>query len=369
MTLSWYIVQGDKSKPANRCRKWRVVVRKKGGGTSSATFEGTKTDARKWAPTFAEQVEEEAKYSLDTLGAYMEKWADARLAAGEIAMRTYKTYRSARLAYSRVCSMPMADVTPEDIDLDTARIIRSGTAQSTALLYRAKLNTVCRHAVEVGALAKNPVTGSAVPKPQTATRAALSPEQLAVVLSLPVDDARAFCASLMARTGLRAGEMLGVKWSDLHGSVLHVPRAATKTDAGERDVPLDAGTVAYIAERRAFLEGLYGEVDESLQLCCRETLRPLTYSTFRRWWSEHRDGLGCPDAVPHQLRHTYLTNLAQAGVHPAVMQRLAGHSTPDVSMKIYTHVNQADMADAVDAMAALRGHFAKNTAKEEDANR
>lgn len=369
MTLSWYIVQGDKSKPANRCRRWRVVVRKKDGTTRSSTFEGTKTDAKKWAPTFAEQIEAEAQFCRDTLGAYMARWAEARLAAGEITVGTYKTYRNARLAYSRVCSMPLADVTPEDVDLDTARIIRSGTAQSTALLYRAKLNTVCRHAVDVGALAKNPVTGSAVPKPQTTARAALSPDALTAVLTLPVDDARAFCASLMARTGLRAGEMLGVRWADVRGSVLHVPRAVTKTDAGERDVPLDAGTVDYIAARRAVLESVHGEVDDNLQLCCRETLNPLTYSTFLRWWSEHRDGLGCPGTVPHQLRHTYLTNLAQAGVHPAVMQRLAGHASPEMSMRIYTHVNQSDMADAVDAIAAMRGDFAKNCAKSDGEKR
>lgn len=365
MTLSWYIVQGDKSKPANRCRKWRVVVRKKDGTTRSSTFEGTKTDAKKWAPSFAAEVEEEAQYCRDTLGSYLDNWADARLAAGEISAGTRQVYRNARLAYSRVCSMPMADVTPEDVDLDTARIIRSGSAQSTALLYRAKLNTVCRHAVKVGALAKNPVTGSAVPKPQTATRAALSHDSLARVLALPVDDSRAFCASLLARTGLRVGEMLGARWSDVRGSVLHVNRTSTKTDAGERDVPLDTGTVDYIAERRAFLEALHGEVDETLPLCCRETLEPLTYMTFRRWWEAHCAELGCPGTVPHQLRHTYLTNLAQAGVHPSVMQRLAGHARPDVSMRIYTHVQQADMADAMNALAAMRGQIAKNSAKNE----
>ena len=363
MTLSWYIVQGDKSKPANRCRKWRVVVRKKDGTTRSSTFEGTKTDARKWAPDFAAEVEEEAQYCRDTLGAYMARWADARFAAGEISEGTYKTYRNARLAYSRSCSMPLAEVTPDDIDLDTARIVRSGCTQSTALLYRSKLNTVCRHAVEVGALSRNPVAGSAVPKPQTATRAALSPDALTAVLALPVDDSRAFCASLMARTGIRVGEALGVRWSDWHGNSLHVPRTSTKTAAGERDVPLDAGTVGYIAARRAHLESIHGEVDDSLPLCCRETLEPLTYITFNRWWNRNRDALGCSDAVPHELRHTYLTNLAQAGVHPAVMQRLAGHSTPDVSMRIYTHVQQSDMAEAVDAMAAFRAQNAKNAAK------
>ena len=101
MTLSWYIVQGDKSKPANRCRKWRVVVRKKGGGTRSATFTGTKTDARKWAPTFAEQVESETcGKATQTLGAFMVEWGESRAKVGDISQTSCTAVAQAVKAFS-----------------------------------------------------------------------------------------------------------------------------------------------------------------------------------------------------------------------------------------------------------------------------
>jgi integrase len=44
------------------------------------------------------------------------------------------------------------------------------------------------------------------------------------------------------------------------------------------------------------------------------------------------------DADCHSLRHTFITNLCLAGVHPAVAQKLARHSSITLTMKYYTHV-------------------------------
>src|SRR5690606_13111858 len=48
----------------------------------------------------------------------------------------------------------------------------------------------------------------------------------------------------------------------------------------------------------------------------------------------------------HSLRHTYASYLARAGYQPAVIQRLLGHSTPDLALRVYTHVMDEDLVDA-----------------------
>jgi hypothetical protein len=55
----------------------------------------------------------------------------------------------------------------------------------------------------------------------------------------------------------------------------------------------------------------------------------------------------------HALRHTFISNLARAGVHPRNAQALARHSTMDLTMNIYTHVNMRDLGRDVESLPAL----------------
>ena len=68
------------------------------------------------------------------------------------------------------------------------------------------------------------------------------------------------------------------------------------------------------------------------------------------WWDYNRRRYNAQEISLHQLRHTFLSLAAEQGVHPSVMQKLAGHSNPNITMKIYTHVNVEAKKAAMDAM-------------------
>lgn len=55
----------------------------------------------------------------------------------------------------------------------------------------------------------------------------------------------------------------------------------------------------------------------------------------------------------HALRHTFISNLARAGVHPRNAQALARHSTIDLTMNVYTHVAMDDLATDVEQLPAM----------------
>jgi len=57
----------------------------------------------------------------------------------------------------------------------------------------------------------------------------------------------------------------------------------------------------------------------------------------------------------HALRHTFISNLARAGVHPRSAQALARHSTIDLTMNVYTHVNLRDLASGVESLPPMTG--------------
>lgn len=353
MALSWYIVKAEKEKPDNRCRKWRIVVRKAGGGTRSETFRGTKTDAKKRAPFFAAEVEAELPAASSTLRGLCGPWLDLRLASGDITPSTRRSYGFALDAYAAVADAPIGSATAADVDACTAALVANGRSRATVKSYAAMLGACFAHAVDVGAVAADPMASATVPRGASPSKGVSLPgASVREVLDVPPYCAQAFAVGLIARSGLRVGEAVSLAWSDWDGRCLRV--RASKSAAGVRSVPLDEGSAAFVADRLARVEAVAGRVPPDAQMCCREDLAPTSAQSVRGWWTRNRDGLGCPGARLHDLRHTYLTNLAQAGVHPAVMQRLAGHSAPTVALRIYTHVQDSDLAAAVDALAASR---------------
>ena len=69
----------------------------------------------------------------------------------------------------------------------------------------------------------------------------------------------------------------------------------------------------------------------------------------------------------HALRHTFISNLARAGVHPRNAQALARHSTIDLTMNVYTHVDMADLASDLESLPAVGGEVAGHGGEQEGA--
>ncbi|UCF16598.1 MAG: tyrosine-type recombinase/integrase [Phycisphaerales bacterium] len=67
---------------------------------------------------------------------------------------------------------------------------------------------------------------------------------------------------------------------------------------------------------------------------------------------EYTDASG-RDIDFHALRHSFISHLALAGVHPAVAQKLARHSSIELTMRYYTHVLHKSEVEAIDALRGL----------------
>ena len=88
--------------------------------------------------------------------------------------------------------------------------------------------------------------------------------------------------------------------------------------------------------------------------------QPWSVSAFTTMWREHvRSVPELTNANPHILRHTFASELTDAGVEPLVVQELLGHLHPD-STAIYTHAHMDTLTDAVARLADWRD--GRNTA-------
>ena len=176
----------------------------------------------------------------------------------------------------------------------------------------------------------------------------------------------AYLAALVAvNTTMRSVEIRNLRLNDvdLLNRTVTVRREGTKTDAGSRVIPLNE--TAYWAFSRLLERArLLGATDEehylfpSFRFRCTtgdrstedtgyDPTRPV--KTWRTAWRSLKRAAGLPTLRFHDLRHTSITKLAEAGVPDHVLMAIAGHISPNM-VRHYSHVRDQAKRKAVEAM-------------------
>jgi len=152
-------------------------------------------------------------------------------------------------------------------------------------------------------------------------------------------------ALLMLYGGLRSGELLGLQMPDLD---LPGGRVRVWGKGGrERVVPVD-GDALHLVHRYILYERPESEAPQ-IFLAAKgpHRGRPLTPAGLRRVFRYHRLRSGVLAGNPHRLRHTYATNLAQAGVDAHVLRDLMGHAHIESSL-VYIHLTAQHLREEYD---------------------
>jgi integrase len=175
---------------------------------------------------------------------------------------------------------------------------------------------------------------------------------------------------LLATTGMRRGEALGLRWSDVDldagrlrvvQTIIQVRSKATigepKTARGRRPIALDGGTVAVLREhRQRSLEErmLVGPAFEDRGLVFHHPdgscLKPDAVSAA---FVRRVRAVGLPRLTLKGLRHTWATLALERGIHPRVVQERLGHSTIAITLGIYSHVAPTLHDEAAQLVADL----------------
>ena len=173
--------------------------------------------------------------------------------------------------------------------------------------------------------------------------------------------------------GLRRGELLALRWChiDLDRKILQVREAleetkahgvlvkTPKSKAGRRDITLPDIVVDALREhRKAQLElrfrlGL-GKSENDFLFPTLEGTLP-SPRAFSAEWADVAASIGMPDITFHALRHTHASALIDAGVDIVTISKRLGHSSPNITLKVYAHLfrEKDDKASAAinDALA------------------
>ncbi len=242
---------------------------------------------------------------------------------------------------------------------------------------RTLLAAACRQAVALGLLASNPVTGTKAPPIRVADAPTWTADEVrAVLAAVKHDPLLAAGYRLMLSTGMRPGEWLGLRWSDvdLGRGVVTVRRTVTHNAAGQevigastkgkrdRPIAIPPSTVAALRVwRTAQLERrLAAPFWEDASLVATDDRgRRLRRERWGEWHDKVVAAAGVTRIVPHGLRHSYATLELETGTHPKVVQERLGHTRIQITLDRYSHVSVELQRRATEALE--RALFGEDT--------
>ncbi|MHB1954184.1 MAG: tyrosine-type recombinase/integrase [Sulfobacillus sp.] len=356
--LSWYLPPGPNGKRQR----------------ATETFHGTKTAAEaRWRERQTEIERAEKGYiapARQSLGDYLEHWlieANARIRPGT----SYSYERQVHLHISpHLGQVPLADLTAQRLQAWIAGLSQpkenGRTLSPRSVAYvRSVLGVALGEAVRLGLLPTNPVTRVRPPKQDPKQVKSFTYEQAQDIDEAGRDMRLSVLFSVLWRTGLRIGEAIGLRWSDLDldSGTLSVHRTLSeiggklvegppKTKAGRRDIALERQVVDLLRQHRQAqgVERLVSGPDWNPTglVFPSEAGTPLFRRNVRRSWTMLLARAGLPAYGLHAMRHTCASLMLQAGVGLAEIAAHLGDENTAFVAKTYAHVLQATKRQAAD---------------------
>jgi integrase len=232
------------------------------------------------------------------------------------------------------------------------------------------LHKALKQAVHDGLVPRNVTEAVKAPRQSRNEIPTLTREQVRIFLSSAKVDRLEALYLLAIHTGLRQGELLGLKWSDidLDRETLQVrrilsaakegPRFTTPKSNQGRSVRLTTQAVQALRDHRK------RQVQERLKHAAFWKDHGLVFTTlvgtplnrhnvFSRSFKPLLRRAELPDMPFHALRHSFATLMLTSGEHPKVVQEMMGHSGIRVTMDFYSHVLPDMQKEAVNRLGAM----------------
>jgi integrase len=315
--------------------------------------------------------------SRQTVGGFLDRWIEG--VRPELALTAWTNYNDTVRNYVRphLGRKRLVELSPIDVKVWHATLLEHGGASrgplsvSTVRLAHRVLHRALGDAVRWNLIPANPATGVRVPRRTRPEMTVWTAEEAETFLRAIANDRLAALWILALHTGLRRGELAGLRWKDVdldagmltvaqqrtnanHEVVVSVPKAKS-----QRQLFLAPSTVAALRQHRAiqlrerlaigeaWIDSGYVFVDEAGMPYHPQRYLPMFHSVCRR--------ASVSKIRLHDLRHTMATLALQAGVHPKVVQEQLGHSAINVTMDVYSHVPQAVRRETAKVIAEMFG--------------
>jgi integrase len=268
-------------------------------------------------------------------------------------------------------------LTAQQVQMFYARKLKEGTAASRIKAFHSVLRKALTHARRIKLVGFNVTEDVEIPKVKKPKHTVLEPSQARLLLEKARERGLDALLALAVSTGMREGEILGLRWSDIdfvrgtlrvshivsylpgYDSGYHFEEGEPKTESSKRTVMLPQFLIELLRKHRSL------QIEQRWQAGTRWIDRDLVfpnknggyiipYTLLRRFY-RLLDDAGLPRMRFHDLRHSAATILISMGVPANVVQELLGHSDIATTLGIYGAVLPPMHQEAMDKMDDLFG--------------
>jgi integrase len=299
---------------------------------------------------------------------------DAKVARQQIKGTTRAHYGIVvdRYIVPAIGTIRLRDLQPAHVRRLYADLSGRGLAPKTVRNVHVLLSNALALAFSDGYVTRNVAKARDVaPTARSREMSVWNADQLRAFLTHVADDPLFAAWRLVAMGGLRRGEALALRWSDvdLDRGQLTIARSLVvspddkslvwqtpKSERSRRTIDVDPATVDALRHRRKTEDevrrGALGAWQDDDLVFTDGIGRPIRPATFSSRFDALVKKSGLPRIRLHDLRHTAATLLLQAGVPVHVVSDRLGHATPSTTMNIYAHVLRDQRSDAATRLAA-----------------
>jgi len=291
----------------------------------------------------------------------------------EIRPTTYELYAGILRLHlpEKLAHTPLEKLRSEDLQALYTSLGEKGYSRTVQILHNL-IHSALDQAVKLGYVPRNASEATTRPKGKKKEVQILTPQELKRFLEVAKKHRLFPAFYVLATTGLRRGELLGLKWQDIdweHGTLtvqrnlVWVGREPAlqepKTKGSYRTIPLPESTLEVLKEwRKKWLEErvkLGPDWPETDLVFPSEVHTAMHPRNFLRAFKGLLQEAGLPMVSLHALRHSYATLLLAEGENPRVVQEILGHSTVTTTLGIYSKVLPSLKQQAVKKVERILG--------------
>ena len=308
-----------------------------------------------------------------TLGQWMEIWFEnyARLKVRPSSHATYRGYLDNHIL-PNIGNIPLNRLTTLDIQkfykklLECGRVVRAeskgqpkGLSAKTVRNLHQTLSSALDLAVQQRLIPSNPAAGCALPRAERQEIRTLTTDQLNAFFREAKASGVLELYYLDLATGLRRGELLGLRWEDIDWQhrELHIRRqlarvggkvteAPLKTKNAYRTLPLGEDTIGILAQQKE-------KVGTSPWVFPGPAGGPLSPDSVLHMLHRVLERAGLPRLRFHDLRHTFATLALQNGIDVKTVSGMLGHYSAGFTLDTYAHVTTPAQRQAAALMRDL----------------
>lgn len=372
------------NQPPSKCSRWllRWSAKKPDGrwGKDSEIFYGTRHEAEiagllREAERAKRPTPEVSPQDL-TVGGFWEAWIAEK--ASHLRPKTLESYTglAAQHILPELGTVRLRRLTSKKVaewlaGLSVKERRYGGVLSARTAGYCRSLLADCLHeAVRQGLITSNPVSLVRAPVQRPHIVPSYSLDEIRRLDAITHEYQSGILIAILWRTGIRLGEALALRWSDVKveqgtisitkqlvevgGKKLETP---PKSARGVREIPIPDEALALLVAHKeaqdAEREARFPTWNSEGFVFCTERGTQARHRNTIRAWHTIRDRAGLKPAGVHALRHTFASLSLQAGMDLAILSALLGHENPAFTARIYAHVLTATKRQAVNLVNVL----------------